>query len=493
MYRSYQPPPLTWATTWFGISLATFLGQMMTGTDILFATASLAIFIFIPVVYRLYYHLDNIGGLILLATFGKLFLVSQWLKILFFQAADTNLDSPHQTVLLLLLALICFWLAGLLMWPFLAHRGGLLQSPQDPNFLLILSAVTLTVTLLALIACHYLGLSKLGDGEYEKGRGLVALLYATQLSPLAVAALTARAAILSNGRRFLDGFVIIALTFTVLQGVWENLRTSMMAGGVAFACTYLAYGGRIRGTHVTLVIVMGIVMQMFIFPLIDIQRGFSSDLTAMEFLERTAIVATDMLDPKARADHEYVLEEIYLSWYTRLYYGEPQGFLDRFAPNAVDETITLFQGQNHYGMSYLISQTSHLIPNIVLNPLGFEHPVNSGKRLELDVFGRHTFMNYGMIAELYASAGYLLFVPAAVFMMAFYFTGLHVLYGPMRNNYLSSYAFSTCYFTFASGDMKDALPQLSAQGVLNVLFFLLILALTGRLPMIIGKRTKHSI
>lgn len=461
-------------TLWFLISMTTVVIQILLGTDIVYSATTFAIFLCFPIVFNLYSSINNIGCLIFLATFAKLFLVSQWLKILYLQPADTHLQAPQETVFILLLGLIAFWVAGLAAAPLVRGQGGLVKIPQDPVFLGWLAAAALVLTLLGTIARYWLGYDRVGEEQYVEGQGHVIILYIDAFSPLAVAALTARAALLSNGRRYIDGFVAAALLLTVVQGFWENIRTAMVGGGVAFLVTYWMYGGKFGKRHFFAVILSAALMQWLIFPLIDIQRGLPRNLSATEFISETLRIASDLTDQKSRFSYDSQLENIYLGWDTRLYYGDPTGFFDRFAPNALDEVIAELDKATPFSVEPLIEQTVYIIPNVVLRWLGMERPVRGGDQIEMTVLGTLSNMNYGLFSEVYFFAGPLLFLPVCATILLIYLVGAHMIYGGVRQNYFLAFMFSSSFFTVASVDFAELLAEIGLRGGLHLTVFIAV-------------------
>lgn len=454
---------------WGVISILTFLWQLALGTSLFYAFTSLAIFLLSPLVIRLNGGVSSMGSLLFIASYTKLFFVSQWLKILLGQPADTYLQAPEQTVFVLLLGVGVFMLAGTVVQ--LLFRGSSHSSiiSQDPRFLSRLAIVVVGLTLLSIIGRYLAGLSRAGEGEYEEGQGLVILMYMASLMPLAVAALTARCAILSDGHHFIDRWVMLVLILTVFQGFWENVRLIMLAGIVAFGATYIAYGGIIRFRHVVMLGLAGIVMQVLVFPLIDIQRGIERGLGTTGFLQETLNIMSDLLDPDSRAQREEGLENLYYSWDTRLYYGEPLGFLDRFAPSPLDEAVAYVEDVGTVGSEAFFDQFLYAIPNVILRLFDIERPVRGGEVLETHILGTFTNMNYGVFAEIYTYFGPLWFLPVNMVVLFIYLLGLRLLYGPGQRNYFVPFGFSTLYFTYCNSDIADIGPQVTIQAVMNLL------------------------
>lgn len=461
------------------VSVLTCLLQLALGTSPFFSFTSLAIFLLTPMVIRMNGGISSMGSLLFVASYSKLFFIAQWVKILVGQPADSHLQAPIGTVFVLLMGVLVFMAAGMAVRVLFGRSSGLVSLPQDPRFLAGLAIVATLLTLFSIVARHLAGLSRAGAMVYEEGQGLVLLLYMANLLPLAVAATTARRAVLSEGKSFIDPWVLAILLLTVLQGFWENVRLIMLGGGIAFIATYLSYGGKIRLRHMAPVLAMVVLMQVIIFPLIDLQRGIERGMGSMGFLQETFNIASDLLDPFGRTLREEQLNSVYYSWDTRLYYGEPLGFLDRFSPTPLDEVVAFVQDGGTFGGETFLGQFLYAIPNVILQPLGIERPPRGGEILEFTILHTFTNMNYGVFAETYAYFGGFLFIPINIAVLFFYLAGLRILYGDGEKNYFMPFGFSTLYFTYCNSDIADIGPQVTIQSVMNLLIIVAVMMAMG--------------
>ena len=464
---------------WRVVSVLTCLLQLVLGTSPLFAAISLAIFLLTPMVIRMNGGIASMGSLLFVASYSKLFFIAQWVKILVGQPADSHLQAPIGTVFVLLMGVLVFMAAGMAVRILFGRSSGLVSLPQDPRFLAGLAIAATLLTLFSIVARHLAGLSRAGAMVYEEGQGLVLLLYMAHLLPLAVVATTARRAVLSEGKSFIDPWVLTTLLLTVLQGFWENVRLIMLGGGIAFIATYLSYGGKIRLRHLAPVMAMVVLMQLIIFPLIDLQRGIQRGLGVMGFLQETFNIASDLLDPFGRTLREEGLDNLYYSWDTRLYYGDPLGFLDRFSPSPLDEVVAFVQDGGTFGGETFPEQFLYAIPNVILQPLGIERPPRGGEILEVTILHTFTNMNYGVFAETYAYFGGFLFIPINIVVLFLYMAGLRLIYGDGEKNYFMPFGFSTLYFTYCNSDIADIGPQVTIQSVMNLLILVAVIMAMG--------------
>lgn len=102
---------------WYAVVVATGVCQLLLQTHVLFVALAQAILLLLPWVFRTLEHSGSMATLVFAAIFTKLFVVSQWVKIVLLQAADSHLDRPVETVFVLLLSLLAFWVAALAASP----------------------------------------------------------------------------------------------------------------------------------------------------------------------------------------------------------------------------------------------------------------------------------------------------------------------------------------------------------------------------------------
>lgn len=466
-------------TQWTAITVLTVLLQLTLGTSLVFAGLSLTIFLLMPFSYRLYREADSIGAILLLCTFGKLFIIAQWIKIGFLQPGDTNLARPNETAFILLLGLVAFFGAGFLMRLILPMiRVRLLKVETDRSFLLMLGLSVFVIAAAASVVRHLIGIDRLSifdaDDPELRGHGLVIWNYLAALLPLSSAVFTARNMLHSSGRRFLDTYVLLSLVGSVLLGVWDNSRTVMFSGVVTAYLTYLSYGGRVRSLHIAVTLVGALVMSNFIFPFIDLQRGLPRTLSPTEFMTESINLAVDVVTVgRDTQESGASLSDMYESWTTRLYYGDPTGFLDRFSPSQVDEVVDYVMENGFFGFEHILHPFARFIPYAVLSQFGADHPISGGRLLESQIWGSHSsvFFNYGVIAETYAYADLPWYPVVFAVYLSIAFVMMHMAYGGLRRNYFAPLYLGQYLFQIADSDMADVFGRLFEQTLVYVVLY----------------------
>lgn len=457
---------------WVCISVVTALLQLALGTSVQFVMLSLAIFLLLPLPLRLFWIDDNVGVFLTAVTVGKLFIVSQWIKIILGQPADTHLAEPTETALTLLLGLLAFTVAAALLSQTLPSlRLRVLKPSDDPGFLGRFGWFTFALSCLGFLVHRWL---TQGLEDVPAGRGLVFWNYLMLMMPMSTAALTARCLLRSSGRHRIDLPVILTILSCFLIGLLGNSRSFMLGGLLTFVITQVCYGARARYSHLLLLVAGSFVMQRYLFPIVDAQRSLPRDLSITEYFQRTFQIVIDIFDYTTwQNNYGHTLFDTYISFFTRLYYGDPFGFLDRFTPSQLDESVSFFADTEKLGAIYIFYPITRVIPNIIFKILEWEKPIFGGIILQSSIFpdSEYSNPNYGVFAELYAYSGnYGVFFAGAIFIFIF-LMALHVLYGGFRNNYLAAFCTSSYLFVIADTDMGEMVGRTLEQGFVCALVY----------------------
>lgn len=462
---------------WFLASLAVFGAQLALGTGLDFAVTSLVIFLALPLVWQVYAAADNVGGPLLLTTFGKLFVISQFIKVGMGQAADTNLDAPVDTALVLLAGLAGFLLAGVMLHqvlPLMRFRA--MRPHHDPRYLRNIGLAALAMSLLGSIWGWFVVSSTSDMPGAEGAEGTAVWSYLVMLQPFAAAVFTARASIRSGGARTLDRYVMATLAVGVVLGIWGNSRTTLLSGFAAYYLTYLGYGGRIMWRHAALVLAAAVLTQVFFFPLIDLQRQLPRNLSAQEYIVETADLALKILDGEYLAtDEGDRIQSIYELWSSRHYYGDPAALLDRFTPSQVDEAVFAIPEEKVLGAENLFSPLLRVVPRRATALLGYDYPGSALENIEYEVWRSpyYTFLNYGVFVEVYAAIG-ITFLPVVTGVYLFlFFAAAHLVYGGITRNYLGAFCSSIFLFIIADSEMGELVARISGQSAMYVVMYLI--------------------
>lgn len=460
---------------WFVLSLVVFGAQIALGTAIDFAAASLCIFLLFPVVWQLYASIDNVGGQLLVTTFGKLFLVSQVIKIGLGQAADSNLDAPLETALVLLAGMGGFLLAGLILVQILPLVPLRLMSPRhDPEFM---RRIGLAAMALSALGSAWGWNIVLVDGPTmgsEAPTGNALWMYLIMLLPFSAAVFTARSMLMSDGTRTVDRYVLATLSVGIVLGVWGNSRTTLLTGFAAYYLTYLSYGGRIKSRHVAVALAVATLTQVFFFPLIDLQRQLPRPMPVREYLIETAALAVEVLRGEHMSTQEgNILQNVYDLWSTRHYYGDSIGFLERFTPSQVDEAVYAIPEDKILGADNLLSPFLRVIPRRLAPLLGIDYPAGALETIEYEIWRSpyYTALNYGLFVEVYTAIGMKFMTIVVGFYLILFFLSCHVVYGGVQRNYMGAFCTSIFLFTIADSEMGELVARIVGQGGLFVALY----------------------
>lgn len=456
---------------WNIFTAVVFLGQLTLGTEPLFALISLSIFLLAPRVFNAYYRIGSIGAILFAATFAKLFFLSQIIKIAYAQPADSHLQAPFETVLVLLFGLFSFWGAAILLGPLVENRNGLVSIPQNPVFLLRLAFASIILAAFGISKREDLGYNVLEQVDFVEGQGHVLFLFIAQFLSLAISALTARRAILSNGQQYVDRWNASLVFMVMAYGLWLNLRSVMVGGAVALVATYLSYGGRVKGRELAALVVAGVLMQAVLFPFIDLQRSLPQGLSLSEYIGKSFDIASDLFDSVARDDRIGHLYDSYYSWDDRLYYGFPTGFLDRFTPNQLDESVSFVMNNGALGPGVLTDDLYQLAPNFVLSKFGLERMPPSTETLGISISGSYSFQNFGLFADVYGAIGSMAFIPVCGSILFIYLLVIHMMFGKIGRNYFLAYGVSIWLLDIADTGVAQLISELTIRSLFHTILF----------------------
>jgi hypothetical protein len=467
-------PLILW---WGAISVATFLGELVLGTDLGFALCVLAIFLLAPLAILPLARIDNPGATLSAMLLFKLIIPSQWIKIALGQPADSYLPAPNETMLAMLagtLALVAS--AHTLRFVIPKPSGRVMAGSDEPDFLWKVAGATVIISLFAVFVRDIvLGVKFQVDDTVEQ-RGLAIWIHLYGLLPVAIAAMTARRMVLSGGRVSLDAITLAVIAICVITGFWNNTRSSVFWGIVAYFLTYLSYGGRVRASHMALFFGAFLVTQFFIYPLIDIQRGLDRSISPGEYLRETIRIGQSVASGEYQSnDFGARLDATYQSTFSRLYYGDVLNVLDRFSPSQVAEVISFTDTNGQLGLATLFSTVDSLVPRFVLNWFGTDRSVNGGELLEKLIWNTNVpwFLNYGIIAETYAYGGlWCVFGTTFVLTTALYWL-IHAVYGGLRRNCWAAYFVTVNLFVLADCDIGVIFSIWSQTIVLHILLYAL--------------------
>lgn len=397
------------------------------------------------------------------------------MKIVLMQRADSFLAAPLETVSALLIGLLAFLCAALLMIILGPQKRWALMRPiDDPEFMAKIGSATAILAIALVVIRSLLSGDSVDDGVMgdAPASGVAIGNYLKALMPFSVAVFTARSMLLSSRRRAVDLRVALVLAIGVIIGLLTNSRTEMLNGFVACGCTYLVYGGKVRILLLTYGLVLLAMVDLVIFPLIDIQRGLPKGLSSTEYVAETLHLGMKIVTGQDE-DEAQALFDTYSTWTSRQYYGKPTGFLDRFTPNQLDEVVFYVGERGTSNSEGFTASLLRFIPNLIYRFFNIDPQETGGILIqrELHPFSVYSSPNYGLMAEVY-----LYFGPAWSFLVLTIilfvaFEMLYFVYGGLSRSYLGAYCVTTYLFVIADSTLSELIARTVEQGGLYVILY----------------------
>lgn len=399
------------AVSLFALAIAGL--SLVSGTSpdyVLCELLSLLLLIPLLVVIR---RIDACTGSIVLASFLKLFWISQVMIIFFWRPADQSLQQPLRTVMAITTgaaaAIVGIVAATALLRALPRLRALLAVSRLDQLKALGFSSAVVGLTTQAVwgfLSSSMATASSLNIGSLTSG--LVVLSYFTPLTMLSISCFAAIALIKSGGHKLFSKPLVIVLLIYMLEVAPLGVKTAPLKPLIALAATALAF--RWKPTPVPLLggLALLLIVAEFLYPTVNVAR-----LKAMEshrmlpavLVEETVASLTDPAHfATIKAKSESYEREIGQS-----YFGRPVGFLDRFTPLTTDRLVTASDIAPAQGtQAYLAEAVSGLMPRT----FGFERNMTARqamleagitrKRMEN---GKVGWDNTGFVADAYFSGG----------------------------------------------------------------------------------------
>lgn len=413
--------PYRFGVAFAGSGLVLAVLSLMIGASVAYVAAQLTAMLATAVLIGLAPRLPFAVSLILLATVGKNFVISQWLKVLFLQPADTGMLAPVDTAWAIAFATFGFVVAAAVYARFTPKPTWTtpLSRPLAPGAI----AATGWVLLVIGVICK-----KLFADDTARS---VILSYSGDLVYASAAAFASDNYHRSNGRSIMDWRVALVISAAAFVSLGTGSKFSMLVPFVIVGLLYVALRVIPRARIVVPILAVFVVLSILVYPMVNYVRaihgGASSIVPAIEEI---------MDNPGKLAEMQMIGDRMAQGWRTRLYYGHPVGILDRFTPNQVADVVSVASYTRYDLGSYLASMPASLLPQT----FGFARNQTSLGQGSLEtaasrqVSSGGNSANYGVIADLALHGG-----PLTIFLGSAGVSGLLLLiytlaFGGERND-----------------------------------------------------------
>lgn len=309
------------------IPLFVLIAELVLGTDFYFAVMMSLTYLFALFAANQAGGLLSISGLCIMSLFVRSIGLSQLVKIILGQPAESNLQMPLETGLLFLLGFGCIFLATSMV-KFFPMPIRLVEPITDPKKLIRVSQACLIIVTVAVTSRSMVS----GDS------GLIRMLngisvYLQCCAALSVAGFAAARIIETDGQKIISRWGVAALLLSVLQGAVGASKQGMLEPFLAIFLSAVAFNYKSIRKLVFMGIGVGVLTVLVVYPVSQIRKsaaGMSFGKSIVSFadfaMERFSSVEgvlslLDTADKVAISAAEY---EVY-------YFGRPLSIIDRFS------------------------------------------------------------------------------------------------------------------------------------------------------------------
>jgi hypothetical protein len=475
----------------FFVGIIVLIDSMINGASAEYVALQFSMFILlIPLLFILKMD-DILTSSILMATFIKIFYVSQIICMFIGRAPDAGLSSPAMTLIGMNIGMLS-GMAGILLARLVVSSAPtgkpLLTLNMTPERLRRLGYITAAIGIPAQIVWSVIFARQSvaeHSGVGQTASGLVVFSCLTPLTMLSLCCFAAEQLIVTNRRALLSRPFLIILGIYLaailpLATKTEPLKPVVAIFAVAVAFRWKPQFGILAGG-----LAMVLFVSQFLYPVIDYSR-MHTDGGNRTGVETFAEVATkSAVDPT-----EFSAVKAYSKDLNRgvgqLYFGDPIGFFDRFTPLLTDRLITNSAYVQPQGVAALGQAAASLIPQtfgVKRDITGAQLRVESALRRSVQSQGKVGWDNSGFIGDGFINGGLPM---AALFMFIFCFVcsmGARMTFGARRLDVFWPVFLVTFMFTAADGAFVTVTPLFFwGWGILTGSIFVILKWLERRDP-----------
>jgi hypothetical protein len=350
----------------FSVVSLLILGEILSGTSLAFVAMMAAIMSCIAITYNLLGGVGTFSGILFTIFSLRTIVISQFAKVILFEAADKNLEAPGLTIAVYLVFYFCVMLGV-----FIYGRLRLdLPKPMEPatrsqvNILYVISLVVGLVATIAFQVTLVIG----GGGEKDKfgeSRSF-GLLFSVLLLFALVVAVDSRIRS-SGGLRSFGIAASIPWTLTLLFAFFNTSRGGIIAPTIVYFATCYTRGYCFKRRHYLSAALWIFFFVFFISPFELYSRPFLAD---MPFWDRTYETIYLLRTVPDRATVALATQQAAESSESRDEYFSRSGtfILSRFSMIRPDSNlISACSGGFHYGWTAVKIDLLHSIPRFFYN------------------------------------------------------------------------------------------------------------------------------
>jgi hypothetical protein len=419
---------------------ALLVAQLLSGTNPLFA---ICIFFYVLLAGTAFNYgggLYTFTGSFIAFQSLEVVIISQIAKVIFWQPADSNLQTPMHTAEIYVagMAAEC---AAVIVCSKYRRKEPFFDSRKDESRMMEMSIAGSLIGIVSSFLLFTLGLQETGGIQQASIWG-----YLNQLqyfTPLGVMLGTAYLIRQSGGKRSARWWTLAPIVYMSLQGVALNSKQGIFQPFFMWFIVCVVYRYKFSKTQIAGMVAYIIFGAYIIFPVVQYSRAYVREgnliqraVLVYQFTTQNGLIAIrDAYISDAELQSESATAHFFF------YYGRDMQLLDRFSLIETEDAVIRYSERvGFYGLQPFEDEMISMVPRFIMpNKDQFLHISMA------NVLGRatgmlgpedeQTFISFSMFATTYFMAGWG-GVTALVFaVMAVYFTVIDSFYGNAKQSY----------------------------------------------------------
>lgn len=403
--------------------MSAFNGASMTYVPLQFIMFALLV----PLLFLIKYG-DRFAASVLLATFLKIYFISQVACVFLLRAPDVGLNNPTLTTLCMIVGLASGMLGiGVAMFvsrPVTGRKPILFFDPPRISYRSVAYPAAVIGILSQIVATFFTArlTSAQHGGLGGSVSGVVLFSYLAPLSLLSMSCLAAHNLTVSKSQRLFskDLLVVIGLYLAAIAPLAS--KTEPLNPIVALAVVAVMFRWRVRAGPMIAGVIGILVVAQVLYPVVNYARlrAFGQERSvAAVFLETTGSL---IVDP-GQLESIRSFSQDYERTIGQNYFGRSLGFIDRFTPLRTDQIISAAQYSVPVGPKVFGEAAVSILPQTLgfrRDTTGVQSRIEQAFLRKRSELGKVNWENTGFVADGYFSGG---FTMVAAFMFLFGFIG----------------------------------------------------------------------
>lgn len=260
------------------------LGELASGTSLYFVALMSATMLCIGITYNLLGGVGTISGIAFTGFALCTFVISQFAKVLFFEAAETNLEAPTLTIKVYFVFYFCT-MVGVFVYGRLRVKLPKPLEPATTAQAALLYVVSVSVGLISTISFEVTEFGGHASGEAAETHSLS--LAFSGLLLFAIVLATQAKIRESNGQRSFGAKVFLPWVSMVFFGFVSTSRGGILLPSIVYVLTCYVSGYRFRTKHYIAGVLGIVVAATIISPFEIYARGATAGMTFQEKVSST--------------------------------------------------------------------------------------------------------------------------------------------------------------------------------------------------------------